>query len=215
MAAKGQEKPDDEVQKTFDWTKEEFGGEVTEGVKFDPELDYTLELTDMIGKVVTKGDKSFNILELYWAEESTDVKFKQSHFLGKYTVNIEKPEKSSSVVRLANALGIKVNKGDKIHPKNFLRKGMKIKARIVPQMDKSGKDTGFSEIDISSIRKSGGKSQTQITHDAGLMATFQKEITDGVYTTKEKYIQTLASTGRAAEIAPFVAMCDDGKIRFP
>ena len=43
-------KEDEVQQQTFDWTKDEYGGEVSEGIKFDPEVEYALELVEVGGK---------------------------------------------------------------------------------------------------------------------------------------------------------------------
>lgn len=205
---------DGEVQQTFDWTKEEYGGEVTEGVKFDPDVEYNLELVEIAGKVITSNGKQFNIIETQWAEETSDVKLKQSFFTGRQTINIDKPEKSSPAVVLANALGVKVAKGDKFHVKQILKLGMKVKAHIVPQKNKKGEDTGYSEIDMSSVRKAGGKTQKKIDADPSDIVKFQKQVSDGKYATKEKFIGNLAQTGRASEIAAFLSLCEDGIISF-
>jgi hypothetical protein len=203
------------VQQTFDWTKDEYGGEVQEGVKFDPEQEYTLELVEVSGKTITSNGKQFNIIETQWAEETSDVKLKQSFFTGRQTINVEKPEKSSPAIVLANALGIKVGVGDKFHVKQILKMGMKIKAHIVPQKNKKGEETGFSVIDLSTARKaSGGKAQKKLDADPKDIVKYQTEISGGKYSTKEKFIGNLAQTGRASEIAPFLALCEEGLITF-
>ena len=207
-------KEEQETQQTFDWTKDEYGGEVSEGIKFDPEVEYNLELVEISGKVITSQGKQFNIIETQWAEETSDVKLKQSFFAGRQTINVDKPEKSSPAVVLANALGVKVQKGDKFHVKQILKTGLKIRAHIVPQRNKKGEETGFSEIDLSTARKAGGKAQKKIDADPADIVKFQKQVSDGKYTTKEKFIGNLAQTGRASEIAPFLSLCEDGVISF-
>lgn len=208
------ESKEDEVQQTFDWTKEEYGGEVTEGVKFDPEVEYDLELVDVSGKVITSNGKQFNIIETQWAEATSDVKLKQSFFAGRQTINVDKPDKSSPAVVLANALGVKVAKGDKFHVKQILKMGMKVKAHIIPQKNRKGEETGYSEIDLSTVRKAGGKAQKKIDADPADIVKFQKQVSDGKYATKEKFIGNLAQTGRASEIAPFLSLCEEGLISF-
>ena len=214
MAANASAK-DEEIQQTFDWTKEEYGGEVTEGVKFDPEIEYNLELVEVSGKVITSNGKLFNIIETQWAEETSDVKLKQSFFTGRQTINIDKPEKSSPAIVLANALGVKVGKGDKFHVKQILKLGMRVKAHIVPQKNKKGEETGYSEIDLSTVRKAGGaKAQKKIDANPDDIVKFQTQVSGGKYATKEKFIGNLAQTGRASEIAPFLSLCEDGLISF-
>ena len=203
------------VQETFDWTKDEYGGEVTVGVKFDPEVEYTLELASVTGKVIHVNDKPINLIETEWiVEESEGVKIRQSFFPGKQYVNEEHPEKTSAAIVLANALGYKVVKGDNFHVKQILKIGMKIKAHVIPQINKKKEETGFSVIDLKSARKVGGKAQSKNAHDPTDLAKWQKEISDGKYVNKEKFIGNLAQTGRVPEIAPFVAACEDGKINF-
>lgn len=212
--AKASESEAQEVQQTFDWTKEEYGGEVTEGVKFDPEVEYDLELVEVSGKVITSNGKQFNIIETQWAEATSDVKLKQSFFAGRQTINLDKPEKSSPAIVLANSLGIKVGKGDKFHVKQILKMGMKVKAHIIPQKNKKGEETGYSEIDLASVRKAGGKVQKKLDINTDDIVKYQKQISDGKYTTKEKFIGNLAQTGRASEIAPFLSLCEEGLISF-
>lgn len=202
------------AQQTFDWTKEEYGGEVSEGIKFDPEVEYTLELISVSGKVITSNGKQIPLVESEWVEETSDVKLRQSFFPGRQTINLDKPEKSSAAIVLANALGYKVAKGDKFHIKNILKVGMKIKAHIVPQVDKKGNEMQYSCIDLKSARKVGSKQQAQIPHNPSEVNKYQSEVTEGAYKSKEKFIQNLTNTGRYTEIAPFVAMCEDGKITF-
>jgi hypothetical protein len=207
-------KEDEVQQQTFDWTKDEYGGEVSEGVKFDPEVEYNLELVEVSGKTITSNGKQFNIIETQWAEETSDVKLKQSFFTGRQTINVDKPEKSSPAIVLANALGVKVAKGDKFHVKQILKMGMKIKAHIVPQRNKKGEETGYSEIDLASARKAGGKAQKKVDINTADIVKYQGEISGGKYATKEKFIGNLAQTGRASEIAPFLSLCEDGLITF-
>ena len=208
-------KEDEVQQQTFDWTKDEYGGEVSEGIKFDPEVEYTLELVEVGGKVITSNGKQFNLVETQWAEETSDVKLKQSFFTGRQTINIEKPEKSSPAIVLANSLGIKVRKGDKFHVKQILKMGMRVRAHIIPQRNKKGEETGYSEIDLSTVRKVGGKAQKKVVEaDPADIVKYQKEVSGGKYATKEKYIGNLAQTGRASEIAPFLSLCEDGLITF-
>ena len=208
-------KEDEVQQQTFDWTKDEYGGEVSEGIKFDPEVEYTLELVEVGGKVITSNGKQFNLVETQWAEETSDVKLKQSFFTGRQTINVEKPEKSSPAIVLANSLGIKVQKGDKFHVKQILKMGMKVRAHIIPQRNKKGEETGYSEIDLSTVRKVGGKAQKKaVEADPADIVKYQKEVSGGKYATKEKYIGTLAQTGRASEIAPFLSLCEDELITF-
>jgi hypothetical protein len=205
---------EEEVQQTFDWTKDEYGGEVSEGIKFDPEVEYTLELVEVAGKTITSNGKQFNLVETHWAEETSDVKLKQAFFTGRQTINVEKPEKSSPAIVLANSLGVKVQKGDKFHVKQILKMGMKVKAHIVPQRNKKGEETGYSEIDLASVRKVGGKAQKKVDINTDDIVKYQKEISGGKYATKEKFIGNLAQTGRASEIAPFLSLCEEGVISF-
>jgi len=201
-------------QQTFDWTKEEYGGEVSEGIKFDPEQEYDLELVSVDGKIITSNGKQLNLIETQWTELTSDVKIRQSFFTGRQTINVDDPKKSSPAIILANALGYKVTKGDRFHVKQILKIGMKIKAHIVPQIGKDKKETGYSVIDLSTARKVGGKVQNKIAHDPALVSAFQKEVSDGKYTSKEKFIGNLAANGRVSDISAFVSMCEDGTITF-
>ena len=92
---------------------------------------------------------------------------------------------------------------------------MKVYAKVVDQTRKDGTKTGYSEINLASVRPHGKKAQQTISSDPKDVAKWQKEITEGVYTTKEKYMGNLVSTGRAAEVGSFMNAVNAGEISFP
>lgn len=202
----------------LDWMADDYTMEITPGIKFDPEKEYTFELTDIQRKREIKDDKEKNSLVLSFTEEESGVVIRQFHNINpKATKNADAPERSASLVKLAAALGYETNIGDKkFHPKHFLRMGMKIICHVVDQIDfKTKKPSGFSEIDITSIRPAGKKAQQPLaTVDPGDVAKWQGEIIAGKFATSEKFMQNLASKGRFTEIAPFMEAVKSEKITF-
>jgi hypothetical protein len=210
-------KAEDKNVKILNWMDNDYAMEVTEGIKFDPEKLYTLELTEIRREQKHNEDKEVNSLILMWTEMESNVVIRQTHFLNpKTTLNKDVPDKSGSLVKLAERLGYTVKIGDKaFHPKNFLRQGMKIQAHIVDQIDRKTKmKTNFSEIDISTIVPAGKKAQQTLQSNPEDVAKWNQQIADGKYGTKEVFVQSLASTGRLAEIAPFMDAEKQGLIKF-
>ena len=215
------EEPKPESQEVLlNWMDDDYAMEVVAGIKFDPEKEYTFELSSIERKLKKKDDgKNSERLVLKWIEQETGVVIQQSVFLNEkhnITKNQDAPEKSNDLVKLANALGYNVAVGDKgFHPKNFLHIGMKIVAHVIDQIDfKTKQKTGFSVIEIASIRPVGKKAQQQLNHDPALLAKWQKEITDGKYPNRDKFVQFLASNNRVAEVAPFMAAAGDNKLTY-
>ena len=206
----------DEATKILNWMDDDYGMEITEGIKFDPENDYTFEVTDIKRKAGEKDGKPWQSLELSFTEAESGVTIRKSFFLNpKISINKDSPEKSADLIKLANALGYKTEIGTKgFHPKNFLRIGLKISARVVEQVRKDGTKTGYSEINIASIRPFGKKAQQSFASDPSDVAKWQKEISDGKYPTKEKYMANLVNTGRATEVGPFNNAVASGEITF-
>ena len=205
----------EETQNTFDWMAEENAMEVVEGIKFDPEADYTFEIKEIAGKSGVKEGKPWKAIEVHFAEQESGVVIRKPFFVSpKITKNLDTPTKSNDMVKLAEALGHKPAIGTKVHPKNFLRVGMKITCKVLPQKTKDGKETGYSEIALETCRIAGKKAQQTIEVNPEMVAKWQQEIKDGVYATKEKYMQNLATTGRVGEVADFLAAVDGGKITF-
>ena len=210
-------KPEDKNVKILNWLDEDYAMEVTEGVKFDPEKQYTLELTEIRREKEIKDDKEQNRLVLMWTEQDSNVVIRQTHFLNpKTTMNKDEPQRSGSLVKLAERLGYTVKIGDKaFHPKNFLRQGMKITAHIVDQINgKTKVKTGFSEIDISTVKIAGAKAQQSIQSNPEDVAKWNQQVAEGKFATQEKFVQNLASTGRLTEVAPFMDAAKQGLIKF-
>ena len=218
MAEQQKQTEDRPNVKLLDWMADDYTMEITEGIKFDPEKDYTLELTEIKREAGEKDGKEWQKLNLFWTEQESGVTIRQSHFLNpKVTRNKDDGAKSASLVKLALALGYKAEIGDKsFHPKHFLKEGLKIVARVVDQVNNKTKEkTGFSEIDISTIRPAGKKAQQSLPSiDQTDIAKWQKEVTDSKITAADKYMQTLASTGRFTEIAPFMEATKQNLIKF-
>ena len=211
------EAPENAGQRTFDWMADENTMEVTEGIKFDPEVEYNFELTNIEGKEKEKDGKLLRMLRLTWTELVSGVNIGQTHFIRpKVAKNVEDSAKSDTLVKLALALGYKVDVGEKaFHPKNFLRQGMKITAHVKDQVDnKTGKKTGFSEIDIATIKLAGKRAQQQIGYDDGMISKWNEEVAKDGIKTKEQLVQKLAMTQRSSEIPPLMEAAKAGLIKF-
>ena len=177
-----QTKDDGKNVKILNWMDDDYAMEVTEGIKFDPEKLYTLELTEIRREQKHGEDKEVNSLLLFWTESESNVVIRQTHFLNpKTTLNKDDPVKSGSLVKLAERLGYNVKIGDKaFHPKNFLRQGMKITAHVVDQIDRKTKvKNGFSEIDISTVKPAGAKAQQVIQSNPDDVGKWNQQVQDG------------------------------------
>lgn len=206
---------EEEAQSTFDWMADDNQMEVVEGIKFDPEREYPFEIKEITGKGGIKEGKPWKAIVVAFAEEESGVVIRKMFFISdKITKNVDSPEKSNDLVKLAEVLGHKPEIGKKIHPKNFLRVGMKVTAHVLPQKRKDGTETGYSEISIASIKPLGKKAQQTVPVNTESIGKWQKEISDGKYSTKEKFMQNLAGTGRVNDIAEFLAACESGSITF-
>ena len=207
-------------EKLLNWMDDDYAMEVVPGIKFDPEKEYQFELSSIERKQKTNTDgKTSERLVLKWTEQESGVVIQQSAFLNEkrnITKNNDAPEKSNDLVKLANALGYSVNVGDKgFHPKNFLHIGMKIVAHVEDQIDfKTKAKTGFSVLSIPSIRQVGKKAQPQLAHNPEDLAKWQKEIIEGKYANRDKFVQFLAANNRVNEVAPFMLASNDNKLTF-
>ena len=72
-------KAEDKNVKILNWMDNDYAMEVTEGIKFDPEKLYTLELTEIRREQKHNEDKEVNSLILMWTEMESNVVIRQTH----------------------------------------------------------------------------------------------------------------------------------------
>jgi hypothetical protein len=201
-------------QSTFDWMNDDATFEVTEGIKYDPDHDYTFEITEIKGiSGHTSEGKEYRALKITFRDTEQNGTINKAFFYGKITKNNDKPDKSNPLVQFAESLGFRPEIGSNIHPKMFLRVGLKFTARVTPQKDKQGKETNFNEIVFATVKPIGKTPQKKIVHDPDMVAKWQTAINDGKYGSKEVYMAELAK-GRVQEIPAFLDACSDGTIKF-
>lgn len=156
------------MQEVFNWVEQE--ATILEGIKFDPDVTYDLELDyDKIswhtvkrrdGSFVLRKDKSpSRILEIPFVVLETEVQLsiKDWYNLGKDG----KPMvfKDSIIWKLAEKLGYDPSVGKSMLPSDFLKRGLKIKAKIM-ELPPNEQGRVYNAIDIDTIQSEGVEQQT-------------------------------------------------------
>lgn len=159
---------DEAPQQVFDWAGQE--ATILEGIKFDPDVTYELELDyDKIswhtvkrkdGSLVLRKDKSpSRILEIPFVVLETEVQLsvKDWYNLGKDG----KPMvfKDSVIWKLADKLGYNPSIGKSLLPSDFLTRGLKIKAKIM-ELPPNEQGRVYNAIDLDTIQSEGVEQQT-------------------------------------------------------
>ena len=152
--------------------------------------------------------------KLSWTEVQTGIIIRESVPIDKFTINPDKPEFQSKVVTIIQKLGYSVTPEMKIKPSDYIKKGLKIFAKVVEQVDKGGKATGFHRIDYLTIKPAGAPRQVQqkIPIDASTKAEIINVVA-GVKT-KEQGIQALMAAGKTTLLEPYLALVSQGDIKY-
>jgi hypothetical protein len=209
-------------QQTFDWTKEK--SECVEGLKLDPEEEYTFTLDDVSlhnlvrkdGTVVTRKDGTESrMYSLKWAMADTSITLKMDFFKNeKERVNPEHPENESEFVKLSRKLGYKPVIGGAFAPSDFLQLGMTIKAHV-KELPPNPDGKVYNAINIDTITCD-GTPDTQAQIPDAIPDDIQKEILTMAKGCK-KQSDLSGKINKAKKynlLQPMMQMVDQGILKF-
>jgi len=196
--------------------------EGAKGISFDPEVEYTFQITERVARKLTsvKEDghsKEFVVIEAMCTEQESKATIKQSFFYHtKVIINDEDRVKESDVVKFARGIGYDVGIGKKFVFGDVIREGVTFKAHVKPQMQKDGKTpTGYSEIDLLTVKGMKGSAapkQATITgnkEDESIVSSMAMG-----YPNKEALIPALAKSGHPQLINLAISMDAQGKLSY-
>lgn len=157
-------------------------------------------------------------------EINEGVKIKMTFNIGKMTVNKKNPQFESKLVTFIRNLGYNIEPGTKIRLGNYLKKGKKFYAKVIPQKNTDGSESGFHEIDITTVSSapdslSGMKSSSPTSMpDSKTISDDTKalivKIIAGAKTKDEAIKKIFEDHEHKDLISEFLTMCSSGEIKF-
>lgn len=146
----------------------------SKGIQFDPDVLYTFTLTSMEARKIKKAGeaghegKEFTVIETQNTEEGSDAQIRMSFFHNKKVrINEDDKEHEDDAVKFARGMGYPVGIGVAFKWKEIFRVGQKFTAHVKPQIRKMKQpdgsvkevETGFSEIDLMTVKSTKGGSK--------------------------------------------------------
>ncbi len=213
----------------------------------DPEVEYTWELYERVyrkdvifskdapaevkGRTLAELDADereeispkwcADIIELHFKtiDENIDVRLKESAWVSDaLTLNTANPEYQSRLATLIQKMGGALEEGQKIKLGVYFPVGLQFRAKPRAQRDKSGKETGYHELDLATIRAVEKKKEQQKVTKANVTEEERKEIAaimDKMENPqKEDVMRELIKHEKAHLMSPFIAMCDMGEFKW-
>ena len=162
-----------------------------------------------------------DIVELHFQtiDEGVDVQLKESAWMSDVlTLNTDNPAYQSRLATLIQKMGGALEEGQKIQLGTFFPVGLQFKAHPQAQIGKDGTETGYHELDLSTIRATGRKKEQQKVAKADVTDEQRAEI-KGIMDkmdkpAKDDVMHELIGSSKTHLISPFIAMCDAGEIKW-
>jgi len=213
----------------------------------DPEVEYIWELyerlyredvvfdrnapAEMRGKTLNELDAEereeinpewcADIIELHFKtiDEGVDVQLKESWWTGdSLTLNTDNPEYQSRGATLIQRMGHTLEEGQKIRYGEYFPLGLQFKAHPQAQRGKDGKETGYHELDLSTIRVVGRKKEQSKVVKADVTDEQRAEIKAIMSKmdkpAKDDVMHELIGTSKAHLMSAFLAMSDAGELKW-
>lgn len=122
----------------------------------DAETEYTFRLDKRHLKCNVAGFKPGSIIDklfTLWLEEKTGNLLMQGFRIDVVSHNADDPTYQSPVVTFFQKIGLPLDPAKTPNWGNLFIVGMRIKARVLPVLDKDGKPTGVYRLDLASVRR--------------------------------------------------------------
>jgi hypothetical protein len=166
-----------------------------------------------------------NYLTIHVVEINEGIKIKMPFNISKMTINEKNPKFESKLVTFIRNLGHTIEPGNKLRLGNYLKKGKKFYAKVIPQKNHDGTDSGFHEIDITSVSSAPDSIGGMRTSTTPTSMPDSKKIDDN---TKQLILSIISGAKNKDEaikkifedrehkdlISEFLTMCSSGEIKF-
>ena len=162
-----------------------------------------------------------DIIELRFRtiDEGLDVNLKESAWISDVlTLNTDNPEYQSRLATLIQKMGGALEEGQKIKLGVHFPIGLQFKAHPRPQTGKDGKETGYHELDLSTIRAASKKKEQSKVAKADVteeqraeIKTLMGEMKNPV---KDEVMRELISSGKQHLMGAFITMSDAGEFKW-
>ena len=212
----------------------------------DPEVEYTWELYERLyrkdvifakgapaevrGKTLADLDAEereeispkwcADIVELHFKtiDEGVDVQLKESAWVSDVlTLNTDNPEYQSRLATLIQKMGHTLEEGQKISLGAYFPVGLQFKAHPQAQR-KDGKETGYHELDLSTIQSASKKKEQSKVAKADVTDEQRadiKTLMSGMKNpAKDDVMKELINSGKQHLMGAFIAMSDAGEFKW-
>ena len=161
-----------------------------------------------------------DIVELHFKtiDEGVDVQLKESAWMSDVlTLNTDNPEYQSRLATLIQKMGGTLKEEQKITLGEYFPVGLQFKAHPQAQR-KDGKETGYHELDLSTIRAASKKKEQSKVAKADVteeqraeIKTLMGEMKNPV---KDEVMRELISSGKQHLMGAFITMSDAGEFKW-
>lgn len=158
-----------------------------------------------------------NILRITFLELESGISIRKNFNITKLNVNEENKRFQSEFVTFLKSLGYDIKPQQDILPAQYIKKDMRIIAKVKDQIDKkTGKTTGFHELDIESARLKQPPANTTQAKISEVPEDKKKELMCimGNSGTLSDAIRKLSSTGRMDLLDVLTTLQKSGEIKF-
>lgn len=224
------------------WESYEVGISESKGI-LDVAQEYTFELTeaevkqgvvfhksapaDLKGQLLAELDEEERatikdkwcgtLFEMHFQtiDEGVDVELKEASWIDKLTVNTNDPKYQSRLITIIEKLGNVVEPETKIKLGDYFTVGMQFKAHVKPQTDKKGKETGYHELDLNTIKAMGAKPAKQNSF-ADVSPEMKEKVLDAIKgsNSKDNAMELLVAKKKTSLIGAFLAMVESGEVGY-
>ena len=159
-----------------------------------------------------------NLLEMEFktVDEGLDVSLKESGWIDKLNINTTNPEYQSRIVTMIQRQGHVLEPGKPIDLREYFKVGMQFEAHVKPQIRK-GKETGYHELDIDSMKAltGGEKARIQKVFD-DVSSELKAKVLGYVAecTSKEDAMAQLVKVKKTNLMGAFLALIESGEISY-
>lgn len=148
-------------------------------------------------------------------DEDVDAELKEANWIDKLTVNTNDPKYQSRLITMIEKLGNAVDPETTIKLGDYFKVGMQFKAHVKPQTDKKGKETGYHELDLNTVKAIGSIAKPNQTF-AEVDKELQAKVLDAIKgsNSKDSAMEILVATKKTSLIGAFLAMVESGEIGY-
>lgn len=157
-----------------------------------------------------------NLLELEFKiiDEGLNVSIKQTAWIDRLTINTSNPQFQSWIITMIQKLGNVIEADTDIDIREYLPLHLRFEANPKAQLDKKGKETGFHELDIETIKAVKAPKLAVQKAFTGVSDELRGKVfgvVDGCKS-KEEALKTLIEAKKSNLIGAYLAMVESGEI---